>query len=309
MENMVCYECVLKHLAAALSYGKEIMSGHGQGADLDHRIDFLGEITNAEHHLQLIDINLFNQISVYRKQLQSKKIQIDQNDLEFIRKLYTSVELKQDGMKNITGDLYTYIAKDNVDLVYTEVKNKDFFKLSYELVQQNLTNFNKIYVLKTDVDLSEFDVEIVNKSLKDFAKSQELTDDFVIMYENTGILKETDARTIIPTYSIDVKQHKDELFQLMKSLNIRKRPYLYDFIKPQLIIKEQFNTHISKYEGQYWLTAFNLLADKKAQHSDILYTVNVNRPICCSTKSNLRKRHFVRWDENGFQSLKDFLNK
>jgi hypothetical protein len=51
MKNMVCYECVLKHLAAALSYGKEIISGHGQGAELDHRIDFLGEITNAEHHL------------------------------------------------------------------------------------------------------------------------------------------------------------------------------------------------------------------------------------------------------------------
>jgi hypothetical protein len=28
-----------------------------------------------------------------------------------------------------------YIAKDDVDLVYPEVKNKDFFKLSYELVQ------------------------------------------------------------------------------------------------------------------------------------------------------------------------------
>jgi hypothetical protein len=38
-------------------------------------------------------------------------------------------------MENIPQDLYTYIAKDDVDLVYTEVKNKDFFKLSYELVQ------------------------------------------------------------------------------------------------------------------------------------------------------------------------------
>jgi hypothetical protein len=32
----------LKHISTALSYGKEIISGHGKGSDLDHRIDFLG---------------------------------------------------------------------------------------------------------------------------------------------------------------------------------------------------------------------------------------------------------------------------
>ena len=37
MENMRCFECALKHTATALSYGKEILNGHGEGADLDHR--------------------------------------------------------------------------------------------------------------------------------------------------------------------------------------------------------------------------------------------------------------------------------
>jgi hypothetical protein len=42
MENMKCFDCVLKHLSAALSFGKEILSGHSMGNELDHRIDFLG---------------------------------------------------------------------------------------------------------------------------------------------------------------------------------------------------------------------------------------------------------------------------
>jgi hypothetical protein len=91
MENMKCYECVLKHLSTALSFGKEILSGHSMGNELDHRIDFLGEITNAEQHLEFIDNTLFARISEYRKNIQAKKVMIDFQDLEFIRKLYLDV--------------------------------------------------------------------------------------------------------------------------------------------------------------------------------------------------------------------------
>lgn len=306
---MICYECVLKHLSASLSYGKEILSGHGKGADLDHRIDFLGEITNAEHHLQLIDRNLFNQISTFRKQVQSKKVEINQDDLEFIRRLYISVEQKEDGIENLVANSYAYIADNNVDLVYTSVKNIDFFRFSYELVKKNLKNYNKIYVLNSEVDLTEFDVEVVNKTLKEFAQSSDLADDFVVMYENTGFLRETDAKAIIPTYSMDIRDHKENLFRLVKQLNVNKKPYLYDFIKPQLVNKMQFNTIISEYNGEYLLTAFNLLVDKKFLAMDNNFNTVVDRPVCCSTKSNLKTRHYVRWNENGFQSLKDFLNK
>ena len=41
MDSMKCYSCVLKHLSTALSFGKEILSGHSKGDELDHRIDFI----------------------------------------------------------------------------------------------------------------------------------------------------------------------------------------------------------------------------------------------------------------------------
>lgn len=51
-QSMHCPQCVRKHLANAISYAKEILSGHGAGGDPDHRPDLLGELGNAEHHLQ-----------------------------------------------------------------------------------------------------------------------------------------------------------------------------------------------------------------------------------------------------------------
>lgn len=51
LQSMNCVQCVRKHLANALSYAKEVLAGHGEGGDPDHRPDLLGELGNAEHHL------------------------------------------------------------------------------------------------------------------------------------------------------------------------------------------------------------------------------------------------------------------
>ena len=72
---MICYECVLKHIAGALSYGKQVLSGHTLGAELDHRIDFLGQIKNAEDHLQLMDKNLWNRCLITGRKCRAKKFQ------------------------------------------------------------------------------------------------------------------------------------------------------------------------------------------------------------------------------------------
>ena len=77
MQTMKCFQCALKHTSTALSYGKQIMNGHGEGADLDHRPDFLGQITNLEHHLKLLDENLLLEVKNYREMLQAKKINVD----------------------------------------------------------------------------------------------------------------------------------------------------------------------------------------------------------------------------------------
>ena len=74
MDSMKCWDCALKHLAGALSYGKEILTGHTKGAELDHRPDLLGELVNCEHQAELLDRELFNRVSTLRKQLQVRHV-------------------------------------------------------------------------------------------------------------------------------------------------------------------------------------------------------------------------------------------
>ena len=131
MNSMICFDCVLKHISAALSFGKEILSGHGLGSDLDHRIDFLGEIVNAEQHLELIDQNIFTEISDFRKRLQGENILISNSDFEFIRAVFLKVErLKLNPIKNPaeTSSFYKELEKNPV-IVYEKVNKKNWFDL------------------------------------------------------------------------------------------------------------------------------------------------------------------------------------
>lgn len=304
---MICYECVLKHLSAALSYGKEIISGHGKGADLDHRPDYLGQIVNCEHHLQLIDKKLFDEISTYRKQLQSKKIQIDQNDLAFIRRIYNLVELKEDGIDS-APKVERIMFEENPDVIYLEVKNRKQFQFSYELLKKNLVNYNKVYVLNPEVDLTGIDVQVINETMKDFIKRENLTQNLVIMYGNTSFLKEIDARSIPTSFTMNIKNHR-QIFKQAKQIGITGKMQIFDYIKAQIVNKNEFSSIVSEYTGKYPLTAYNMLLDKNNAAPDNLLTVDVERAVCCSTKNELKTKRFVRWNDEAFQSLVDFLNK
>ena len=94
MENMKCAECVLKHLAAALSYAKEVQSGHGRNSELDHRPDLLGELVNAEHHLKLLDPGLYQAANSLRKRLQINGVNPGLGENEYIRRLWKITENK-----------------------------------------------------------------------------------------------------------------------------------------------------------------------------------------------------------------------
>lgn len=97
MDSMKCWDCALKHLAGALSYGKEILTGHTKGAELDHRPDLLGELVNCEHHAELLDRELFNRVSTLRKQLQVRHVFVTAEDLDTLRMLYLKTEALSEG--------------------------------------------------------------------------------------------------------------------------------------------------------------------------------------------------------------------
>ena len=91
-QTMKCKDCVLKHLAAAISYAKEILDGHGKGGTPDHRPDYLGELVNAEHHLEVMSRDLMEKVSVMRTAAQMKGMTPSEEDIESLRELWVDVE-------------------------------------------------------------------------------------------------------------------------------------------------------------------------------------------------------------------------
>ena len=87
---MHCPDCLRKHLAAALSYGKEILNGHGKDGSPDHRPDFAGEVINAEHHAEAIDAALATALRELRHSLDAAAWTPDITMLDRIRELWMS---------------------------------------------------------------------------------------------------------------------------------------------------------------------------------------------------------------------------
>ena len=106
------------------------------------------------------------------------------------------------------------------------------------------------------------------------------------MEENMGLLKDVNGDLIPITYE-------------MKNNN-----YLHDHIKPQPIRKSLF--HIQ--QDQNYLSQYYKSIDRIGL-PNMTYVVNVIKPICCTIKSTLKIKSYVKWNQDGFESLKDYLLK
>lgn len=85
---MKCINCLRKHLAVMKSFMREVIDGHGEGANPDHRINIEGEIVNAEYHASLIDNVFMRKLRTYRRKLMTKRFKVDISDLDIIDAFY-----------------------------------------------------------------------------------------------------------------------------------------------------------------------------------------------------------------------------
>ena len=297
---MKCEQCVLKHLSTALSFGKEIMSGHDETNELDHRIDFLGEISNAEQHLELIDENLFNEISIFRKNIQEKDVKVNAEDLLFIRTLYRKVELVKNKESYLVEQYTVYSSP--LDVVYISVKNIDYFDLSYKLLKKNLVNYNRIFVVDSELDFSQYDVEKVDSNIFEFMKRDNLSENVIFMTQNMSFINAFDAKKLFGSYLNNVKKTKEIHSEMTNKYG---RIFNFEDVKPQPINVEEWNKLITREYKNFTSVYFNMRDDKYA--NDTTTTVEVIKPVCCSVKQSLKTKKFARWNENGFQSLKGYF--
>ena len=325
MDSMKCWDCLLKHLAGAVSYGKEVMSGHGRGNELDHRIDFLGELVNAEHHAETMDSHLFEIISNIRKTLQSNKVTVTVDLIDELRHLYLIVEnlsekepVKQSTTVSASSSFTTplpnkQIYNEPLDIVYDRIDNADFFKFSYESIFKFTQNHGKIYALASSIDMTPYpDVVVVDKSLFDFCKSEELTNDFLFMKQNMAWINNDDCLTEIALYSTLRNENNNLAERELKRTGHSSNFHVYDNIKPQPVNKAKYVEVMESIgETTYPITHYyTLLTDVNTAMNSYDKVVVVNRPVCCSTRSKLRSCKWVVWDtQKNFESLVQHVRK
>ena len=307
MDSMQCFTCVQKHLANALSYGKEILSGHTQGADLDHRIDFLGELGNAEHHLELIDHELFLSISQFRKEIQEKNNKPDYTDLEKIRRLFLAVEKLSEGDgETVSAAVKTPVLSGQTpDIVFPIISNREYVSLALESIRKHGLGWNRIFYLDSSADLSGLEIEKIS-SFDDPV----LGDSFLYWCENMCLLHSVDLRAANPVYGFTPgKRDYMELVPLIRKSNPARPIYLYDGIAPQPVEKNKFIELTSGVKTAYPLTLyFNSIPTVNAANAAPI-AVHIDKKICCSVKSRLRTCVFATWNEEGFEHLRQYLNE
>lgn len=98
-----CISCLQKHLASALSLGYEVVDGHSAGGNPDHRVDFSGEMIQAEKHASLIDRDMSLKIRNLRRILQGQRWRPTVHDLEKIRVMwYVSYSFDREEFEKIS---------------------------------------------------------------------------------------------------------------------------------------------------------------------------------------------------------------
>ena len=218
----------------------------------------------------------------------------------FIRSLFRKVELVKN-KENYSNENYT-IYSSPLDVVYIDVKNIDYFDLSYTLLKKNLINYRNIYVVNSELDFSKYDVEKVDSNIFEFMKRDDLTEDVIFMNENMSFINAFDAKKIFGSYLSNAKKTKEILLEMPNKYG---RIFNFENVKPQPINVKSWNANITNEYQNYISVYFNMRDDRYA--NDTMTTVEVIKPICCSVKQALKTKKFIRWNEGGFNSLKSYL--
>lgn len=315
MENMKCFQCLYKHLACALSYSKEIIAGHNQTHYLNHKIDFLGQLVNAEHHLQMIDQSLFNKLAVFRRDLQGRSLDVTQTDMDTIRQIYSQIndlEKRNSKTPESIRQRYSttkYRTQDKYTVIYDGIKDIDRFKKSYELLRLNVVNDLQVIVCASpDVDLSEFpQITAVDTDLYSLlAEDQTITDNFVYMKDSYFIIKTYDFNFLFSSYT--QKRAKDQ--GKIRQAGAKRFCYSWDSGKPQIINRQKYLEVMKDFQTEDVLSAYFNLTGTKPQFNNIYNTVILDKKLCCSNKSKIAVCSFVQAvNQEGFNSLVQWLNK
>lgn len=287
-QSMYCQQCVRKHLANAISYAKEILSGHGEGGDPDHRPDLLGELGNAEHHLQdnPEDQRLFEQVIYTRRRFEDAGYIPYTGMVTELRRLWTEVagDIPALGMPPrmvprqslvdpsnapaVSSSRYTLpsglVSRAPVDVLILPGNSPSELEGVHKMID-NLTGVNEVF---------------------ENALPEKSTDYILVWPAHTGIIRSMDAGIEYPMYC-----------------NQKDGTVAWDS-KPQVVEAALWRTTPDLNQ----LMAANPLKWAFATSPAVDLSTKVDK-ICCGTKRKfVTGAYFVRWLPANWDLLKGSLS-
>lgn len=329
MNSMKCWSCALKHLAGALSYGKEVLSGHTYGAELDHRPDLIGELVNCEHHAELLNSTLFDVVTGIRKKLQDHHGICTPDDLDAIRALYLTTERMEstatkeeqqaiDKEISAIGSQYQSVTPlqqvlkkslddypgnpEILDLVITLITDQEQFEFQYQSVQQHANGYRRIIAVRPLCSLDQYtDVIVTQHSLYQLCQSTELSDVFICMNGHQAFLHDYSLQRLPPTYAQRIlpsfQTTRTKLKQIYEAASD------YDSFMPQPIDKALFARYMTDTAMDFPLSYYFAYKKENRIYDTKMLGSYIDRPICCSTRATLRHLPIVTW-----QGTAQFIN-
>lgn len=320
MDSMKCWSCALKHLAGALSYGKEVLSGHTYGAELDHRPDLIGELVNCEHHAELLNHTLFDAVAMIRRKLQDHRGICTPDDLDAIRALYLTTERMESAteveqraidkeisaigsqyqavnplQQMIRKSLDDYPGNPEVlDLVIAQITDQEQFEFQYQSIQQHANGYRRIIAVRPLCSLDQYtDVIVTQQSLYQLCQSTELSDVFICMRECQAFLHDYSLQRLPPTYAQRILPTFQEVRTELKQIYDAASDY--DSFMPQPIDKALFTQYMTDATVDFPLSRYFAYKKEDRIYDTKMLGSYIDRPICCSTRAALRHLPIVTW--------------
>lgn len=340
-------ERIQYHLGLALRYANEVVTSYDMPEFDDVRAELLGSLGSAERDLSSFNTVLFKALTSLREKAQSKRMYIDYDDLYTIKDIYMAVDDlmanpenvaefdKQNKIKfNITDDnvetvtanvgiaaasldepdtLAATLTSTNIDTIYNKpldviyfpIKNDAWFDYSVGSIRTHFKNIGEIYVIDCPESISR------RKHVKKFESFDNISDNFIFMSENMGVVRDYDALQLYPSFNESCPREKLESFNNIKNrlveAGINDMVYVWDNIRPQPINKEKWiHTQNTFKDDDLPLTAFYSYTRADKYYVGLKDITIISKRICCATRVRIRTTYFITWTtDDAFDSLLD----
>ena len=287
---MDCLQCVRKHLANAISYAKEVLAGHGEGGDPDHRPDLLGELGNAEHHLSVNEqyIDFRDNVLNLRRRFETEGYNVFPGLIAELRQIWVRIHDTDGASIPLRAPAPRLINRDDFLKKHRDTTRRETMTRRPLPITETIEGPIDVLILPGNTKEELEGIKSMVKNVQGTGKIYEElpkdpTNHILVWPPKTGIIRPTEAGAVYPAY-VNKKNEKDWTCkpQLVEASKWKETPDL--------------NTVMKDIDGRLFSAPFCLAIDKAVNN------------ICCGDKNKLLdSTYFIKWSGKNWTLIKTFL--